>query len=126
MPNSVSHPDEVIVLKRRFGQGAANIDKYLELIKKDISEIRNELREEAQRKVKTRMILLRIAEQESFEVTEEDIEKEMGNIAELYKMEKEKVKEMMSGRLEFIEKEIRFNRAVEYIFSNAKVKGAKK
>ena len=31
MPNMVSHPDEVIVLKRRFGQGAANIDRYLEL-----------------------------------------------------------------------------------------------
>ena len=31
MPNYVSHPDEVIVLKRRFGQGAADIDKYLEL-----------------------------------------------------------------------------------------------
>ena len=31
MPMIVSHPDESIVLKRRFGQGAANIDKYLEL-----------------------------------------------------------------------------------------------
>ncbi len=31
MPELVSHPDEVIVLKRRFGQGAADIDKYLEL-----------------------------------------------------------------------------------------------
>ena len=31
MPEFVSHPDEVIVLKRRFGQGAADIDKYLEL-----------------------------------------------------------------------------------------------
>jgi NADH-quinone oxidoreductase subunit F len=31
MPRQVSHPDEVIVLKRRFGQGAANIDKYIEL-----------------------------------------------------------------------------------------------
>jgi NADH-quinone oxidoreductase subunit F len=31
MPRLVSHPDEVIVLKRRFGQGAANIDKYIEL-----------------------------------------------------------------------------------------------
>ena len=31
VPRNVSHPDEVIVLKRRFGQGAANIDKYLEL-----------------------------------------------------------------------------------------------
>jgi NADH-quinone oxidoreductase subunit F len=27
----VSHPDEVKVLSRRFGQGAANIDRYLEL-----------------------------------------------------------------------------------------------
>ncbi len=31
MPRLVSHPDEVMVLKRRFGQGAANIDKYVEL-----------------------------------------------------------------------------------------------
>jgi NADH-quinone oxidoreductase subunit F len=31
MPRLASHPDEVIVLKRRFGQGATNIDKYVEL-----------------------------------------------------------------------------------------------
>ncbi len=31
MPTLVSHPDEAIVLKRRWGQGAANIDKYIEL-----------------------------------------------------------------------------------------------
>ena len=31
MPTLVSHPDEVKVLTRRFGQGAANIDKYIEL-----------------------------------------------------------------------------------------------
>jgi len=31
MPRLVSHPDEVRVLSRRFGQGATNIDRYLEL-----------------------------------------------------------------------------------------------
>ena len=31
MPRLVSHPDEVRILSRRFGQGAADIDKYLEL-----------------------------------------------------------------------------------------------
>jgi len=31
MPKLVSHPDEVRVLSRRFGQGATNIDKYIEL-----------------------------------------------------------------------------------------------
>jgi NADH-quinone oxidoreductase subunit F len=30
MPRLVSHPDEVKIVSRRFGQGAANIDKYIE------------------------------------------------------------------------------------------------
>ena len=31
MPRLVSHPDEVKIVTRRFGQGAAEIDRYLEL-----------------------------------------------------------------------------------------------
>src|SRR5919205_3967111 len=31
MADLVSHPDEVRVISKRFGQGAANIDRYLEL-----------------------------------------------------------------------------------------------
>ena len=31
MPTLVSHPDEVKILSRRFGQGAASLDRYLEL-----------------------------------------------------------------------------------------------
>jgi len=31
MPRLVSHPDEVKVVSKRFGQGAANIDRYIEL-----------------------------------------------------------------------------------------------
>ncbi|MGB0010337.1 MAG: NADH-quinone oxidoreductase subunit F, partial [Candidatus Sulfotelmatobacter sp.] len=31
MADLVSHPDEVKIVSRRFGQGAAEIDRYLEL-----------------------------------------------------------------------------------------------
>src|SRR5271156_363446 len=31
MPGLVSHPDEVKVVSRRFGMGAADIEKYIEL-----------------------------------------------------------------------------------------------
>ena len=31
MATLVSHPDEVKVISKRFGQGATNIDRYLEL-----------------------------------------------------------------------------------------------
>jgi NADH-quinone oxidoreductase subunit F len=43
MPRLVSHPDEVKIVSKRFGMGAANIDKYMELggyesLKKCIAE----------------------------------------------------------------------------------------
>src|ERR1700743_868044 len=43
MPRLVSHPDEVKIVTKRFGMGAANIDKYIELggyesLKKCIAE----------------------------------------------------------------------------------------
>ncbi len=31
MPRLVSHPDEVKIVSRRFGLGATNIDRYIEL-----------------------------------------------------------------------------------------------
>ena len=31
MASLVSHPDEIRVVSRRFGQGATNLDRYLEL-----------------------------------------------------------------------------------------------
>ena len=31
MPRLVSHPDEVKIVSRRFGQGAAEVDRYIEL-----------------------------------------------------------------------------------------------
>ena len=31
MPRLVSHPDEVKIVSRRFGMGADNIDRYIEL-----------------------------------------------------------------------------------------------
>ena len=31
MPRLVSHPDEVRVVSKRFGMGAAQIDRYIEL-----------------------------------------------------------------------------------------------
>jgi len=30
MPELVSHPEEVKIISRRWGQGAADIDKYIE------------------------------------------------------------------------------------------------
>ena len=99
-----------------------SLDAYLEYMKKDVGDMKNELRNEALKKVKTKMILSQIAEQEKIDVTEEETEKEIAAIAGHYKMEPDKVKEIMGSRAALIENDIKISKAAEFIFKNASIK----
>jgi len=118
--------DELDVMVNEFGQQlryqGMSLEKYFEYTKKDAAEFKNEIRDEAVRKVKTRMIISKIAEQEKLEADADEIEKEMESLAESYKMEPAKVKEIMGDKMSMIEKDIKMRKAVDWIFENAKIK----
>ena len=99
-----------------------SLENYLEYLKKDLAELKNDLKAEALKKVRTRMILTKIGEQEKFEVTEEEMEKELTAIAGQYRMETDKVKEIMGERTALVEKDIKIGKAVDFIFENAVIK----
>lgn len=119
--------DELDVMVNEFDQQlryqGMSLDKYFEYTKKDSAEFKNELREDAVRKVKTRMIVSKIAEQENLEATEAEIESELEIIAASYKMEAAKVKEILGGeRTSMIEKDLKIKKAADWIFENAVIK----
>ena len=130
--NGIDAPDimveeELDVMLNEFGQQlryqGMSLDKYFEYTNKDETEFKNEIREEAVRKVRTRMLITKIAEQEKLEASEDEIEKEMELIAASYKMELAKVKELMGGeRAAMIERDIKMRKAVDWVFDNAKIK----
>ena len=129
--NEVDVPDVMIddetenmlgEFENRLRYQGVTLEQYLEYINKDVADLKNELRVEALKKVKTRMLLTKIAEQEKFEVTEEEMEKEITTIAGQYGMETDKVKEIMGDRTAMVEKDIKVIKAVDFIFSNAVIK----
>jgi trigger factor len=97
-----------------------DIQTYFQYIGKDPADFRTEMRDEAFKKTKTRMIVTWIAEHEDFEVTEEEVSQEIENMASQYGLEKEKLVEMLGeDNLGMIKGDLKVRKAVDYMYDNA-------
>jgi trigger factor len=81
-------------------------------------DIKENYREVAEQRVKLRLALEKIAEKEGFtEVTDEDVEAEYNKLAEAYKMEADKVKELIPA--EALKKDIAVEKAMDFVKESA-------
>ena len=110
-------------LKQRISQQGVEFDKYLEYIDKKESDMREDMKEEAQRNVKTRMLVAAVVDKENITANDEDVDKQVEEMAKQYNMEADKIKEMLGeDNLQFIKKDLEMQKAVDFIFDNAVIK----
>ncbi len=97
-----------------------NLNQYMEYIGKNAAELRDELREEAEKKVKTRMIVTAVADQEDFEVTDEEISEEIEKMGKQYGLEADKIREMLGAEnIGMLAGDIKIRKAVDFMYDNA-------
>lgn len=116
--------DQIDEMMQEFDQQlryqGLDLQKYFEYLQKEPKEFREELRADAYKKVKTRMVVEAVAEAEKMEATDEDVEAELKAMAEQYKMEVEKLKEVMKAEnYDYVAKDIKMRKAVDFMFENA-------
>ncbi|MCI6013260.1 MAG: trigger factor [Firmicutes bacterium] len=99
-----------------------SLEQYIQYTGKDAAALRDELRPEAEKAVKTRLILNGIVEAEQFEVTPEEVDEELKTMAAQYQMTPEKVKELIGDNIKYMEKDLKTRKAVDFIFDNAVIK----
>ena len=87
-----------------------------------LDAIRAQLRPEAEKQVKLRLALEKIAALESLDASEEEINTEYENISKAYSVELDEVKGMIAA--EDIKKDITAGKAMKLVKENAKVKKA--
>jgi len=88
---------------------------------------KEQYKEQAEERVKSNLVISEIAKRENIEVTEEDVEKELTNMAEMYGMELDKLKEFIKdGERENLKEELKLKKAVTLVVDAAKVKRAAK
>ena len=100
-----------------------SIAQYLEFTGKTMEDFRGELRPDAERQVKTRIILTGIVEAEKLEVSEEELEEELKMMGIQYQMPADKVKEAIGEEgLVYFKKDLQVKKAIDFIFDNAVIK----
>ena len=101
------------------GQGM-DLDTYFQYVGKTAEDFRKEVKEDAYKRVKTRMLISKIAEQENFEVSNDEINTELENMAKHYGLEADKLREMIGAEnVGMIAGDIKIRKAVEFIYDNA-------
>ena len=99
------------------------LNQYLQFVGKDAATFREELRPEAEKAVKTRIVLMGIVNAENITVTDAEREEELKRMAAQYQMEVDKLKEIIGeDNLGFLTKDLQVRKAIDFIYGNAKVK----
>lgn len=103
----------------RLRQQGLDIDTYMQYTGMNVETLAGGYKEQAEKRVKLRLILEKIAEKENIEVSDEDVENEYAKLAENYSMELDKVKSAISA--EDLSKDIAVERAMQLVKDNAKI-----
>ncbi len=105
---------------QRIRQQGLSMEQYMQFTGMTSEKMLSELRPQAVKNIKTRLVLEAIAKAENIEVTEEKIDEEIVKMAEAYKMEADKLKEFMGeAEKEQMKKDIAVQEAVAFVVDNA-------
>ena len=119
--------DEIQAMIRDFDRQLSyqglNIQQFMQFSGKEMEEIKKEFKEDAEKRAKTKMVIEAVAKKENFKVTDEEIEEDLQKMADLYKIELSKIKEILGdSHKEATIMELKMRKAVDFIYDNAVVK----
>ena len=80
---------------RRIQQQGLTVEQYFQFTVMTAEKMLEEMRPQAEKSIKTRLVLEAIVKAENIEVSDERVEEELTKMAEAYQMEVEKLKEFM-------------------------------
>ena len=105
----------------RLSYQGMKLDQYLQMVGKTRKEFRDEYKEQAEKQVKTNLVLEAVMKDSKIEVAEEEIEAKIKEMAEMYGQKEEEVKNNPNLR-KYIEESLKTEKTIHYIVDNAKIK----
>ena len=103
----------------RIQMQGMSLDQYLKMTGTEPGAFRTMFREQAERQVKTRLALEKVAELENIAVSDTELDEEYAKMAEQYKMDVEKVKSFVAA--DALRDDLKVSNALELVKKHAKV-----
>lgn len=104
----------------RLAQQGMSMEQYMQFTGMTKEKLMEQMKPDAWKRIQSGLILEAIAEAEKIEVSEEDVEAEIGKMAEMYGMEVDKLKELFpESEWENMKKDLAIQKAVDLIVEKA-------
>ena len=105
---------------QRLQSQGLNIDQYFSYIGGSREKMMEEVKDQADKRIRTRLVLEEIVKAENIVATEEDFEVELGKLAEAYGTDVDTVKKIFEGReKDRMMEDIAVQKAVSFVADNA-------
>ena len=107
--------------EQRLQMQGMTLENYYQFSGQSEEDLKEQMKEDAEKRVKTNLTLEAILEAENLEVTEEDIEEELNEMAEMYKLEKEQLVNMLGGTPDVLKEDLKIKKAINFLVEESKV-----
>lgn len=108
---------------QRIQMQGMNFDQYLQFTGTSYDNMLAQIKPQAEKRIKSRLVLEAIVKAENIQASEEEFEEELKTMAEVYQMEVEKVREMLPEKdRKQMKEDIAVRKAAEFAVENAKEK----
>jgi len=109
----------------RIAQQGLSLEQYAQFTGTTVEQMLDQMKPDALKRIQSGLVLEAIAVKEDIQVSEEDVEAEIGKMAEMYGMEADKMKEWLGdSEKENLKKDIAVQKAVELIMEHVEEKDA--
>lgn len=106
---------------QRIAQSGLSMEQYMQFSGLTIEKLKEQVRPEAETRIKSSLVLEQIAKDENIEVTDAEIDAEVEKMAAAYGMEADKLKEYMGdAEKESMKRDLAVTKAVDLIMENVK------
>ncbi|HDX8222251.1 TPA: trigger factor [Staphylococcus aureus] len=110
---------------QRIQQQGLDLQTYFQISGQDETQLREQMKDDAEQRVKTNLTLTAIAEAEKIEATDEDIDKELEKMSKQFNISVEDIKNTL-GHTDIIKNDVRIQKVIDLLRDNAKfVEGTK-
>ena len=107
-------------IEQNLQRQGLNFEVYEQFTGKNKDAIKEDVKPQAEKRVKINAILAAIIEEEKLVVSDEELETELQTIADYYKKELAEVKKIFEGNMSRIENDLLTRKAIELVKDNLK------
>lgn len=107
--------------EQRLQMQGMTMEMYSQFSGQDKEALKEQMKEDASKRVKTNLVLEAISEKEELEPTEDDINEELEQMSSMYSVDVEQLKQMLGGNTDMVKQDLKLKKALEFLEDNSKV-----